>query len=231
MTWTLKLRRTNSTLPSASCYVVSQPSTLRNVVLLTTPITIADFIAAKNDTVLVPLNMDLKKFLKAYINAHGIQVFPKPTINNNIADIINEVNGTPQIDPPANDNDAAPQDQAEGVAAEGVAADDERTQDDEMVEATKNAKIIGGRAAITCHIFEAAVKCIFEPIQLFHKTCLENKEAKQIKAAITLPRLSNTAQRVAQVIASERPAERPVLRGLIQDTADKTTSDLEKRIL
>jgi hypothetical protein len=79
-----------------------------------------------------------------------------------------------------------------------------------MVEATKNAKIIGGRAAITCHIFEATAKCIFEPIQLFHKTCLENKEAKQIKVAITLPRLSDTAQQVAQVIASERPAERPV---------------------
>jgi hypothetical protein len=66
-----------------------------------------------------------------------------------------------------------------------------------MIEATENAKIIGGRAAITRHIFDAAVKCIFEPIQLFHKTRLEIEEAKQINAAITLPRLSNTAQRVA----------------------------------
>jgi hypothetical protein len=114
-----------------------------------------------------------------------------------------------------------------GAAAE----DEERTQDDEMIEATENAEIVGGRAAITRHIFDAAVKCIFEPIQLFHKTRLYNKEAKQIKGAITLPRLSKTAQRVAQVVASERPAERPVLRGLIQETADKTTFDLEKRIL
>ncbi len=73
-------------------------------------VAIADLILAKNDTVLLPLNMDLKKFLKAYINAHGIQDFPKPTINNNIADIINEVNGTPQIDPPTNDVMLCPKD-------------------------------------------------------------------------------------------------------------------------
>jgi hypothetical protein len=216
-----KLLRGLATIYIAQCGIVNHPE----------DVAIANFITAKNDTVLVPLNMDLKKFLKAYMKAHGIKVFPKPTINNNIADLIDKVNGTPRIDPPANDGDAAPQDQAEGVAAEGAAADDERTQDDEMIEATKNAKIVGGRAAITCHIFDAAVKCIFEPIQLFHKTRLENEAAKQIKAAITLPRLSNTAQRVAQVIASERPAERPVLGGLIQETANKIISNIEKRIL
>ena len=54
------------------------------------------------------------------------------------------------------------------------------------------------------------------------------QEAKQIKAAITLPRLSDTAQQVAQVVASERPAKRPVLWGLIQETASKSTSDIEK---
>jgi hypothetical protein len=43
-----------------------------------------------------------------------------------------------------------------------------------------------------------------------------------------LPRLYDTAQQVAQVVASERPAKRPVLRGLIQETASKSTSDLEK---
>jgi hypothetical protein len=157
-----------ATIYIAQCGIVNCPK----------EVAIANFIAAKNDTVLIPLNMDLKKFLKACMKAHGIQVFPKPTINNNNADLINEVNGTPQIDPPANDGDAAPLDQAEGVAAEGAAADDKRTQDDEMIEATKNAKIVGGRAAITCHIFEATVKWIFEPIQLFHKPRLVFKEAK-----------------------------------------------------
>ncbi len=114
---------------------------------------------------------------------------------------------------------------------EGAAVDDKRTQDDKMIEATENAKIVGGRAAITRHIFDAAVKGIFEPIQLFHKTRLENKKAKQTKVAIMLPRLSNTAQRAAQVIANERRTVRPVLRGLIQETANKTPSNLEKHIL
>jgi hypothetical protein len=154
-----------ATIYIAQCGIVNCPK----------EVAIANFIAAKNDTVLIPLNMDLKKFLKACMKAHGIQVFPKLTINNNIADLINEVNGTPRIDPPANDSNAAPQDQVEGVAAEGAAADDKRTQYDNMIEATKNTAVVGGRAAITRHIFDTTVKCIFEPIQLFHKTCLENK--------------------------------------------------------
>jgi hypothetical protein len=102
-----KLLRGLATIYIAQCGIVNYPK----------DVAIANFIAAKNDTVLVPLNIDLKKFLKAYMKAHGIQVFPKPTINNNIADLIDKVNGNPRIDPRANDGNAAPQDQAEGVAA------------------------------------------------------------------------------------------------------------------
>ena len=78
--------------------------------------------------------------------------------------------------------------------------------------------------------FDAIMRCVIEPIHAFHKQRLDNKEAKRIKAAITLPRLSDTTQRVVQVVASERPVERPVLRGLIQETANNSTSDLEKRL-
>ncbi len=42
--------------------------------------------------------MNTKQFLKAYIKAHGIQVFPKPTIDNDIAKMIDKVNGAPPID-------------------------------------------------------------------------------------------------------------------------------------
>ena len=79
-------------------------------------------------------------------------------------------------------------------------------------------------------IHNAIMRCVIEPIHAFHKQRLDNKEAKRIKAAITLPRLSDTTQRVAQVVASEGPVERPVLRGLIQETANNSTSDLEKRL-
>jgi hypothetical protein len=53
-------------------------------------VAIANLIAAKNDTILVPINMNMKQFLKAYIKVHGIQVFSKPTIDNNIAKMINK---------------------------------------------------------------------------------------------------------------------------------------------
>jgi hypothetical protein len=57
---------------------------------------ITNLVAAKNDTILVPINMNTKQFLKAYVKAHGIQVSPKPTIDNDIADLMDEFNGAPQ---------------------------------------------------------------------------------------------------------------------------------------
>jgi hypothetical protein len=35
---------------------------------------ITDLVTAKNDTILVPINMQTKQFLKAYVRVHGIQV-------------------------------------------------------------------------------------------------------------------------------------------------------------
>ncbi len=88
--------------------------------------------------------MNSKQFLKSYITVHGIQVFPKPNINNDIADLINKVNGAPPINAAANvdanqeesGKAAPPQDQAEGAI--------DRNQDDKMMELTANAKLIGG---------------------------------------------------------------------------------------
>jgi hypothetical protein len=116
------------------------------------------------------------------------------------------------------------QDQAEGEEA--------RNQDDaEMIQPTANAELIGGRVTVLCrNIFGTILQCVIEPIQHVHKQRIDNKEAKQNKAAITLPQLSDTSQRVAQVVASKQPAERPVLCGLIQETASKPTSNLEKHL-
>jgi hypothetical protein len=163
-----KLLRGLMTIYIAQCGIKGYPK----------DVAIADLIAAKNDTILVPINMNTKQFLKAYVKAHGIQVFPKPTIDSNIAKMINEVNGAPPIDSAANvdanqeenGKAAPPQDQAEGA--------DNRNQDNEMMELTANTELIGRRVAVCCNIFDAIMKCAIGPIQLFHKQRLDNKEAK-----------------------------------------------------
>ena len=201
-------------------------------------VAIADLITIKNDTILVPVNLNTKQFLKVYVKAHGIQVFPKPSINNNISNLIDEINGAPPVQANAEEADAVAN-QADGF--EGAPQDPQvwnleeeeegnQNNDAEMMELAANAEIIGGRSTVCRNIFDAIVRCVIEPIHTFHKQRVDNEEAKRIKAAITLPRLSETAQRVAQVIASERPVERPVLRGLIQETANNSTSELEKRL-
>ncbi len=89
---------------------------------------------------------------------------------------------------------------------------------------------IGGRAAICRLICGAIFKGTMEPIQKFHLQCKENDETKRIKAAFTLPCLNKAAQHVATIIANEPPAQMPVLCGLVQETAMKTTSAMECRI-
>jgi len=163
-------------------------------------VAIADLITIKHDNILVPVNLSTKQFLKAYVKAHGIQVFPKPSIDSNLSDLINEVNGAPPVQAPAKEADAgavqadgteaAPHDQAEGAKEE-----EEGNQDNidiEMMVLTANAEIIGGRSTVCCNIFDAIMKCVIEPIHFFHKQGLDNEELKRIKAALPLPRLSDT---------------------------------------
>ena len=101
-----------------------------------------------------------------------------------------------------------------------------------MVDATNAVKTaaIGGRATICRLIYDAVFKGTIEPIRKFHLQRKENEETKRIKAAFTLPRLNEAAQRVATIIAKEPPAQMPVLRGLVNETANKATSAMEQHI-
>ena len=101
-----------------------------------------------------------------------------------------------------------------------------------MVDATNAVETaaIGGRAAVCRQIYEAIHKGTIEPIRKFHLQRNENEETKRIKAAFSLPRLNEAAQRVATVIANEPPAQMPVLRGLINETITKATAAMEPRI-
>ncbi len=108
-------------------------------------------------------------------------MFPRPTIGNDIADLINKVNSAPPIDVAANvdakqeenGKAAPPQDQAEGVK--------DRNQDDKMMELTANAKLIGSRVAVCRNIFDAIMKCVIEPLQLFTSKGLIMKKPNKSK--------------------------------------------------
>ena len=63
-----------------------------------------------------------------------------------------------------------------------------------MMVLPANTEIIDGRSTVCRNIFDAIMKCVIEPIHFFHKQRLDSELAKRIKAALTLPRLSETAQ-------------------------------------
>ncbi len=208
-----------------------------------------DLIAGNQDNTLVLLGIPLPKFLAAYKAAHNLQGVPTPTINFNFQVELDQINGTAPLGAeeappvaypavggtPAQDPPPAPGD-GELIV---VIGDDQqpKNQDDEeeeqmMVDATNAIKAAAiGRRAITCRlIYDAVFEGTIKPIWKFHSQCKENEETKRIKPAFTLPRLNKAAQRVAAIIAKEPPTQMPVLHGLVNETANKATSAMERRI-
>ena len=57
-----------------------------------------------------------------------------------------------------------------------------------------------------------------------------NNESKRIAVAIIPRQLSDSAQRIATVVQAERPANPPVLCGLIREQANKSMKEMRKRL-
>ena len=195
-------------------------------------VAVMDLIAAHQDDVLGSLAIPLPTFLAAYKAANNLLGgIPSPTVNHNLDEEISHVNGTPRLESAASET-------AENAIAVGNAEgndngeEDNTDDDDAMIDAANavEAAAIGGRVHIGRLILDALKKGTIEPIEKFHTQRRENDETKRIKAAFTSPRLNEAAQRVARIIANEPPAEMPVLRGLVQETANKSTSAMERRI-
>jgi hypothetical protein len=190
-------------------------------------VAVMDLIATHQDKVLALLAIPLPTFLAAYkaANTNLLGGIPSPTVNHNLEDEISHVNGTPRLEA---DSDAA----IALTERNDNDIQDNGEYDGEMVDAANAVKTaaIGGRAHIGRLILKALNKGTIEPIKKFHLQRKENDETKRIKAAFTSPRLNEATQRVATVIANKPPAQMPVLRGLVQETANKSTSAMERCI-
>jgi hypothetical protein len=195
-------------------------------------VAVMDLITAHQDDVLALLVIPLPTFSASYKVANNLLGgIPSPTVNHNLNKEISRVNGTPRLESAA--SAAAKNAIVVGNAGGNINDKDDNTNDDDaMINAANavEAAAIGGRAHIGCLILDALKKGIIEPIKKFHTQRRENDETKQIKAAFTLPRLNEATQRLSRVIANEFPAKMPFLHGLVQETTNKSTSAIERRI-
>jgi hypothetical protein len=94
-----------------------------------------------------------------------------------------------------------------------------------MIDATNAAETtaIVGRVAICRLSTMPSTKGTIEPIQKNHLQRKKNDETRWIKAAFTLSCINEAAQCVTTIIGDEPPAQMPVLRGLVNETATKAT--------
>jgi hypothetical protein len=68
------------------------------------------------------------------------------------------------------------------------------------------------------------------PIQEFHSTVTTREELQRIRQITTPILQNNLSARVATKIQSERPADRPVLTGLIREESEKSTASLRQQL-
>jgi len=132
-------------------------------------------------------------------------------------------------------NEAQARNQAIGNLQAGVteeASDEEMDNEfatqDEVTAAA--AFIIGGRSTIRTLLLFLIQQAITNPIMEFHRIHKLKDESKRIAVAIIPRQLSDAAQRIAAVVQAERPADRPVLCGLIREHADNSIEEMRKRL-
>jgi hypothetical protein len=196
-------------------------------------VAVLDLIAGNQDNILVLLGISLPKFLAAYKAAHKLQGIPTPTINFNFQDELDQINSTAPLGAEA----APPVAIANKtliivINNEHSGSQDDEEEEQELINATNTVKTaaIGGRGAVSHLIYDTVFKGTIKPIHTFHLQRQGNEETKRIKAKFTIPRLNEAAKQVASIIANKPPAQMPILRGIINETATKATSAMERCI-
>jgi hypothetical protein len=79
-------------------------------------------------------------------------------------------------------------------------------------------------------IIDVYINTIKLPIIEFHRVVTQRDELVRIKRVTTTSILESTAAKVAAVLHAERPAERPVLSGLIREETEKSTLILKRKL-
>ncbi len=182
-------------------------------------VVVMDLLDRDRDALLVPIGMSVARFLAIYKKANKLPYLPPPTVDCDFQHLIDICNGAP---PPPNDG--------EDVIVVQRAEENEDEEMVNMVNALLAEETIGGRTTLLDLIQKTYIDSIITPLEVFHEQIKKNDEVKRIKAAFTSARLNDTAERVADVIGREPPAQQPVLRGLIDETTSKKTAAMERKI-
>jgi hypothetical protein len=190
-------------------------------------VTIMDIIAINQDALLVPLGLTIPQFLVVYKSSNKLPLLPTPTVKCNFQNYIEKINGESTIPPPLPNED-----ENENVIVVHN-ANQEQLEDKEMVNALEEVEqevAIGGHTTLYQLIMKTYVDSIVTPLEEFHAQLKRNSEVKRIKNAFNSAGLTDTAERVANIIGREPPSQQPVLWGLIDETTSKKTAAMEQRI-
>ena len=86
------------------------------------------------------------------------------------------------------------------------------------------------RRKIVDHLATLYSNTITLPITAFHNIITQREELLRIKNVTTPSLLNSNASKVVETLLKERPAERPVLAGLIREETEKSTSGLKRQL-
>ena len=109
----------------------------------------------------------------------------------------------------------------------GYGNSDEKDDDNDF---DQHHFITGGKHHIARLTMKALMHTVYHPIEDFHQQLQDNEETKRIKNLLTPTRLDAAATCIASVLGKEPSAAQPVLRGLIEETAEKKLMAMERRL-
>jgi hypothetical protein len=184
---------------------------------------IMDIIAINQDALLVPLRLTLSQFLFVYKTSNKLPLLPTPSVQCNFQNVIDQINGDSTKLPPLTNKE-------ENLIV-SYNPNQEQLQDKEMVNALDEVEqevAIGGRTILYQLINKVYINSIVTPLEEFHAQLKRNAKTKRIKNAFTSAGLTDTAERVANIIGRKPPAQKPVLWGLIDKTTSKKTAAMEQ---
>jgi hypothetical protein len=212
-----------------------------------------DILIQKVDDILVPMKMTPQEFLTLYKEFNNVEKLPYPTgeFTDNECRLINSVNGMYTTTPttPGNPSNNIPTTNITTLPAAIIPAavetpidhldnvsdkefdTDDMVDDDEIVNGNDNTALVGGRLHITLTrlTYGAIIRTVYHPMDDFYYQLVINKEKKRIKSVLTQIRMDDAATCIASVLGKEAPPPtKPVLRGLIEETAVRTIATMER---
>ena len=90
--------------------------------------------------------------------------------------------------------------------------------------------VVGGISTLMTYLKALVIRGFHEPFEEFKNQITCNEEATRIRKAMLPSQIDTAANRIAEVVAADRPVTAPVLRAVVREATTRDLTDLERQV-